>query len=185
MIQLHSDCLVFNSETGQAIPCSAELVTIELIGEAATLLEPDLLRHAAAAVLHYFKEELGRSTVSVSEFSQALEHILCTFGLMVDLTETTQKTPRVSELDLRKLAFESGQGFELSFFPRLRDELRKSLQESPGIVRFQGLRSCVKQLIGAQRWSPRCQKLSDHIVAFLRLCWSSEVTTASCALVVR
>ena len=56
MIQLHSDCLVFKSETGQAIPCSAELVTIELIGEAARLLDPDLLQHAAAAVLHYFKE---------------------------------------------------------------------------------------------------------------------------------
>src|SRR5437773_1161564 len=102
MIQLHSDCLVFKSETGQAIPCSAELVT-----------------------------------------------------------------------------------FELVFFPRLRDELRKSLQESPGVVRFQGLRSCVKQLVGAHRWSPRCQKLSDQIVAFLRLCWSSEVATAGCALVVR
>ena len=185
MIQLHSDCLVFKSETGQAIPCSAELVTIELIGEAARLLDPDLLRNAAAAVLHYFKEELGRSTVSMSEFSQALEHILRTFGLMVDFPDITRKTPRISDLDLRKLAFESGKGFELFFFPRLRDELRKSLQESPGVVRFQGLRSCVKQLIGAHRWSPRCEKLSDQIVAFLRLCWSSEVATAGCSLVVR
>jgi len=185
MIQLHSDCLVFKSESGQAIPCSAELVTIELIGEAARLLDPDLLQHAAAAVLHYFKEELGRSTVSMSEFSQALEHILRTFGLMVKLPDTTQKNPRISDLDLRKLAFESGKGFELFFFPRLRDELRKSLQESPGVVRFQGLRSCVKQLIGAHRWSPRCEKLSDQIVAYLRLCWSSEVGTPGCALVVR
>jgi hypothetical protein len=88
-------------------------------------------------------------------------------------------------LDLRKLAFESGKGFELIFFPRLRDELRKSLQESPGVIRFQGLRSCVKQLMGAHRWSPRCEKLSDQIVAFLRLCWSSEVAPAGCALVVR
>jgi len=185
MIQLHSDCLVFKSEAGQAIPCSAELVTIELIGEAARLLDPDLLQHAAAAVLHYFKEELGRSTVSMSEFSQALEHILRSFGLMVDLTDPSPKTPRISDLDLRKLAFESGKGFELVFFPRLRDELRKSLQESPGVVRFQGLRSCVKQLIGAHRWSPRCEKLSDQIVAYLRLCWSSEVGTPGCALVVR
>ena len=185
MIQLHSDCLVFKSETGQAIPCSAELVTIELIGEAARLLDPDLLQNAAAAVLHYFKEELGRSTVSMSEFSQALEHILRTFGLMVKLPDTTQKNPRISDLDLRKLAFESGKGFELVFFPRLRDELRKSLQESPGVVRFQGLRSCVKQLVGARRWSPRCERLSDQIVAFLRLCWSSEVATGGCALVVR
>ena len=185
MIQLHSDCLVFKSETGQAIPCSAELVTIELIGEAANLLDPDLLRNAAAAVLHYFKEELGRSTVSMSEFSQALEHILRTFGLMVDFPDPTPTTPRISDLDLRKLAFESGKGFELVFFPRLRDELRKSLQESPVVVRFQGLRSCVKQLIGAHRWSRRCEQLSDQIVAFLRLCWSSEVATPGCAWVVR
>jgi hypothetical protein len=185
MIQLHSDCLVFKTESGQAIPCSAELVTIELIGDAARLLDPDLLQHAAGAVLHYFKEELGRSTVSMSEFSQALEHVLRTFGLMVKLNDTSQKTLRTRDLDLRELAFESGKGFELVFFPRLRDELRKSLQESPGVIRFQGLRSCVKQLMGAHRWSPRCEKLSDQIVAFLRLCWSSEVTTAGCSLVVR
>ncbi|MEO8429221.1 MAG: hypothetical protein ABI651_19190, partial [Verrucomicrobiota bacterium] len=119
MIQLHSDCLVFKSETGPAIPCSAELVTIELIGEAAELLDPDLLRNAAAAVLHYFKEELGRSTVSMNEFSKALEHILRTFGLVIDFPDTAKKTPRISDLDLRKLAFESGKGFELVFFPRL------------------------------------------------------------------
>jgi len=36
------------------------LVTVELIGEAAAELDPELIRNAARAVLHYFKVEMGR-----------------------------------------------------------------------------------------------------------------------------
>ena len=56
--------------------------------------------------------------------------------------------------------------------------------ESPEVLRFVGLRGCVKQLAGAQRWSPRCESLSDQIVEFLRQCWQSENASASCSLVV-
>ena len=35
MIQLHTDCLVFETSDGEAIPCSAQDVTVELRGDAA------------------------------------------------------------------------------------------------------------------------------------------------------
>ena len=73
MIQLHSDCLVFETAAGQLIPCSAEMISFELVGEETSVLNPDLIRHAAAAVLHYFKHDLGRAAVTVGEFSLALE----------------------------------------------------------------------------------------------------------------
>jgi hypothetical protein len=85
---------------------------------------------------------------------------------------------------LRLLASESGKGCELFFFPRLRDEMRCQLLQSPQVLHFRGLRSCVKQLTGAQRWSPRCQKLQDQIVEFLRNCFATEANQPNCALLV-
>jgi hypothetical protein len=90
----------------------------------------------------------------------------------------------VMESDLRALATESGKGFELAFFVGLRAELRAKLRESPCVLRFKGLRGCVKQLAGARRWNGRCQQLNDQIVDYLRTCLLSEKRPAACSLVV-
>src|SRR5436853_5822899 len=78
MIQLHPDCLIFHTSAGESIPCSAEVVTIELVGD--SNLDPQVVREAAAAVVYYFKNELGRENVSVEEFSRALQRVLCKLG---------------------------------------------------------------------------------------------------------
>ncbi len=185
MIQLRSDCLVFKLANGDAIPCSVEQVTVELMGDAIETLDPDLIRHAAAAVLHYFKHEQGREYVSINEFSEALEHVLQGFGLTVkNEPETPPKQGRIVRTDLRQLACDSGKGFELHFFPCLRKEMEKQMVKSPNVICFTGLRSCVKQLVGAQRWSVRCQTLNDQIVEYLRECLHRE-PHGDCALVVQ
>jgi hypothetical protein len=184
MIRLHSDCLVFETQAGQSIPCSAQFVTIALVGDEASQVDGELLQHVTAAVVHYFKEELGRSSVSVGEFSEALELVLRQFGLSIRSPQPVEPSGPVIISDLRQLAFEAGKGFELVFFPRLRSELQKNLTRSPRVLRFHGLRGCVKQLAGAQRWSARCQELSDQIVDFLRSCWNHEARETKSALVV-
>ena len=63
MIQLHPDCLIFETSSGESIPCSAEVVTIELVGD--SKLDPEIVREAASAVVYYFRHELGRDNVSV------------------------------------------------------------------------------------------------------------------------
>ena len=184
MIQRHSDCLVFKTLSGQSVPCSAQYVTIALAGHEATQVDPDFLRHVAAAVVHYFREELGRCSVSLGEFSEALEVVLRHFGLSIQSPVTVDPSESVIVSDLRQLASESGKSFELAFFPRLRSELQKNLTSSPRILRFHGLRGCVKQLAGARRWSARCQELSDQIVDFLRSSWNNEARGTGSALVV-
>lgn len=183
MIQLKADCLIFQTAGGEQIPCSAELVAIELIGEAAKSLDPELVRNASAAVLHYFKNELGRNFVSVGEFSQALERVLRGFGLQV-VSQESKSQVRIVESDLRELACVSGKGFELFFFQHLREEIRGRLDQSPHLIRFLGLRGCVKQIVGARRWSRRCQLLNDQIVDYLRACLTLEPRKQDCALVV-
>jgi len=83
-----------------------------------------------------------------------------------------------------ELAAAAGKGFELMFFPHLREEMRNKLEESPHVLRFHGLRGCVKQLSGAERWNRRCQNLNDQIVEYLRSCWQTEQASLSCALIV-
>jgi len=189
MIQLRSDCLLFQTNDGEQVPCSAEWVTLELMGEGAALVDPELVRHASAAVLHYFKHELKRQFVSVSEFAIALEKVLRNFGLSVyaDFESDVEapKTSRILDSNLLALASSSDTaGIELLFFSQLRQELQKQMQQAPNIVRFHGLRDCVKHLAGAARWTPRCQSLHDQIVDFLRGCWQTESSRQSCALVV-
>jgi hypothetical protein len=187
MIQLNSDYLIFRTSDGENIPCSAELVTIELIGESAAKLDPELVHNASAAVLHYFKDELGKVFVTVGEFSLALERVLRGLGLKVVSDEPqaeAAETAEPTEADLLEVASAAGKGFELLFFCQLRDELREQLKKSPELVRFKGLRGCVKELTGARRWTPRCQTLNDQIVEFLRNSLSAEKHRASCGLVV-
>src|SRR5205807_1027557 len=129
---------------------------------------------AAKAVFHYFKYELERQTVSIKEFSAALEKILGGFALRTLRDEGLLPPSGISESDLRHLADASGILSELSFFPRLREELRRQLTHAPRIMRFSGLRGCVKRLAGARRWSSRCRKLEDQIIEYLRQCLSAE-----------
>ena len=183
MIALHNDCLLFQLATGESVPCSAEMISVEVLGDG-TWLEPDVLRHAAASVFHYFKIELARETVTVGEFSVALEKVLRHLGLTIFTGEAKRLAAGVIEADLRALAEEAAGSHELFFYPRLRKELRRQLRLAPRVLRFHGLRGCVKQLAGAQRWSGRCEQLQAQIVAYLRQCLNAETGQPHCALVV-
>lgn len=182
MITLAADCLVFQLASGESIPYSADMLSMELMGDTAQVFDSEFVRHAAKAVFHYFRAELGKETVTLGEFAGALEKVLRGFNPSIPSVEPAAEA--VEESDLQRLAQESGSGCELIFFPRLRDELRQQLRRTPQVVRFRGLRGCVKQLMGTARWTPRCQSLEDQIVAFLRECLSAEKTPAKLSMVV-
>ena len=184
MISLSRDCLLFELTSGESIPFSAEMISIEVMGDTALQFDPEVIQHAAASVFHYFKHDQARQTVTVAEFAEALEKVLRTLGFKVRSADEAPGATPTAGADLRLLARESGDACELVFFPRLRHELRTQLQASPRRVRFRGLRACVKHLAGARRWSPRCDHLQEQIVRYLRGCLSSENRQTGCLLVV-
>ncbi len=181
MITLAEGCLLFELQSGESVPYSADMLTVELTGETSQWFDTDFVKQAAKAIFHYFRHDLGRESITVGEFAEALEKVLSGFK---DVAEEPSAIPGVRESDLHRLACESGDGCELFFFPRLRDELRQQLQSNPRMLRFRGLRDCVKQLTGAQRWTVRCQTLEEQVVAFLRQCLSTEGRQADFAMVV-
>jgi hypothetical protein len=187
MIALASDCLLFQTPSGESIPCSADMVSDELTGVSLELFDPEFVNHAANAVFHYFKHELGRQTVSLGEFAGALENVLRGFAATAQVPVAPQTVAGLLESDLALLAAESSHGWELVFFPRLRAELRRllpQLEAEPYVLRFHGLRDWVMHLLGARRWSSRCQNLEQQVVAYLRECLSAEAGHVNCALVV-
>ena len=184
MILLRPDCLVFKTSNGENIPCSAQEVTLELLGDAVSQIDQLTVQNAAQAVLHYFRHELERTVVTIGEFAETLAKVLRTLGLEV-YTPSGEQTRRVVDSDLRPLAIGRDGVCELVFFQMLRAELRNHLEGAPQLVRFNGLRCCVKQMVGARRWTDRCQQLSDQIVHYLRDCFTAEASGSGCALVVR
>jgi hypothetical protein len=184
MILLRPDCLVFKKANGEGVPNGAKEFAVELIGEALGMLDEEVVKNAAEAVLHYFREELGRTSVTIGEFSTALEETLRKLGYSIKSAQPKTMDPGVLTTDLREIASQSGIGYELLFFSRLRDEFRNGLGKSPQVLRFLGLRHCVKHLLGAKKWNVRCQALSDQIVDYLRTCMEAEKEQASCSLLV-
>ncbi|MDP7010018.1 MAG: hypothetical protein QF685_01445 [Verrucomicrobiota bacterium] len=186
MIQLHTDCLVFETAAGETIPCSAQDVTVELLGDAAHELEPQMITEAAEAVLFYFKVDLGRNSVSVGEFTMALERILRGFGFKIMATdeENSHSNPDATETDLHDIAHQVGEGLEMLFFCTLRDQIHADLHGKPELLRVKGLRNAVSKLTGAKQWSPRCQKLNDQIVEYLRHIVSQHQQDAKLTLMI-
>jgi hypothetical protein len=160
------------------------MITIEIAGNSEGMIDTEMLRHAAASVFHYFKCELARQSVTVGEFALALEKVLRGFGLTLYADDPPPLENLNPAADLGRIARESANSLELFFFPRLRDELRARLRQSPRVLRFRGLRGCVKQLAGAQRWSARCEKMQEQIVEYLRGCLTAEPEPTDCALLV-
>jgi len=184
VILLAPDSLLFQMPSGESVPFSAEMISVELGDGVGGLFEQDFVEHAAASVFHYFKNHLGRETVSMAEFASAFESVLHGLGLKLDTGRLAVTSAGQAAEDLRLLAQEAGAGCELLFFPRLRASVREQALRSPQLIRFDGLRGCVKRLLGAQRWSPRCEHFRDQIVEFLRRSVSVETAGDSCALVV-
>lgn len=182
MILLKSDYLILETADGGQIPCSAEWVSLQLAKDKMSGIDPEVAENVAAAVLHYFKNELQQDSVTMEEFAMALEKVLR--GLGISLNTGDENAAPVADADLDHLAQKAGDGWELFFFAELREEVRRMLENSPRILRFRGLRTCVQHLASTAKWNRRCDVLNDQILNYLQTCWKAESTNHSCALVV-
>lgn len=197
MIHLRPDCLVFELTTGEQVPCSAEEMALELVVGPGQWVDPEVLRNAAAAVLHYFKAELGRTSVSVAEFSTALRSTLSKLGFTVTDPAGAATVPSPApesitpgpsreedQADLDTIQQNSGDAGELHFFQSLRADLTGRLEHMPRVIVYRGLRRCAQRLCASRRWTHRCQATSDQIVDYLRACLQRAGAEGRCVLCV-
>ena len=195
MIALRDDFLLVAQEGGHYIPCSVEHLTFELAGSAANQVDPEWMKQAAAGVLHYFKDELGQSHVTVAEFTTALSKVFQGLGMTAEVTtiappvaepEGATAPPQVIwRGDLEAIAVESGELGELAFQKALLSQLTMALESSSQTVEVSGLRGCVKMITGRKHWCPECRKWSAWIVDMLRSWMSEKAGHRHVSLVVR
>ncbi len=192
MIQLHEDCLLVEQPGGGYIPWSASQLTLEFVGGGAETLNEEVMQQVAAGVLHYFKDELGRMTITISEFADAIARALNGMGFSAEVAEVcaqpiSDSSPKsnVGVSDLRELAFAAAKFGELDFFKRLRSRLHEQMENPPDRMEFLGLRGCVKMLTGRKKWCPACTQLEVEIVDALRAWYSQSPKASATALLVR
>ena len=119
MILLSDNFMFFKLPSGESVPFSAEMISVELSDGAGHPFDQDFVHHAAASVFHYFKNDLGRKTVSVAEFASAFESVLNGLGLKLDSGRVAKITDDAANKDLQLLAFHAD-ACELAFFARRR-----------------------------------------------------------------
>lgn len=188
MIRLHSDYLVFELDSGESVPCSVEAIAFELVEAVAGLADRNVIENAARAVVHYFREELGKESVCINEFIDSLSFVLKEFGYEVETrsfeslsAEENDEIPSDSETQITKSQSnslveiledqrEKGELMELSFFKQLRETVLSELQDQPDILLFTGLRPCVQTMLSASRWTGRCESFSQQIVSYIEEC---------------
>lgn len=185
MIELHAEAFVIEMSDGNLVPCTSEAIIEGFLEQTAGEVDPQLVRQAALAILHFYRVECGRTRVKVEELVRSLTTVIEGFSGRPAEEASSRVPGRMSAADLRQLAGDSGEGFELWFFVRLRSELRELLAGRPAVVQFHGLRGCVRQLTRSERWTRRCQRLNDQIVDYLRQCLGNEPGVGDCALLVR
>ena len=185
MIQLSPDCVVLELEGGNNLPCSVELMTVELLGETSSWMDPEILKNINHGVIVYLRDELGKQLVSFEEFAEVLKQVLKGFGFDLALPQSEEvASARVEKKDIADWLGRKDHGFELMMFQCLRNELSRTLaNEPPCVLWIHGLRACVKNQLGARRWSRKCQDLNDQLIEFIRECFYCNANS-DCSLVV-
>ncbi len=170
------DCLVIKADDGSVVMCSAQQMAAEL-SSAVDWADDHVLRSVSEAVLHFFREE-ERVCITLEEFARALEK-----GLK-SVVQASPKECRIVSSDLNDLLAGTEESLEMDLCLRVRRKIEGLLEGRPDEVHFQGLRGCVKRVLGARRWTRRCQLLHDQIANYLRDCFQAHALS-DCVLLVK
>ena len=119
------------------------------------------------AVAAYLMDRDTERVVATSELRQIVLTVLKMLGCE-EIARAYQRGHQRVEIRLDELAVQSGAGFELDFFQQLDTALAAVRNDAMRQVRVRGLRACVLQLRGAQRWGTGCRTMAEEIVGHVR-----------------
>src|SRR5207244_11681821 len=117
IIATASNCLLCELASGESTPFMGENISVEVTGTNDRLFDSEFVRHAANAVFHYFRYELGRQAVTVAEFASAWGKVISGFALRTAAAAESQRSLAVLESDLGRLAAETGKDSDLFLLP--------------------------------------------------------------------
>lgn len=127
-------------------------------------------------VMCYLESKCPLRLLPVGELSARVRRMLIRIGWESVAERLDSLAPPLT-VSLVRAAEEAGEGYELAFFSRLRQELQGLRTAGAAELRFTGLRECVMTLAGEARWTRRCEALLEEVRAFLAA-WDRRPATA-------
>lgn len=115
---------------------------------------------------HYLENKCPLRLLPLADLYERMRHMLVRIGCETIADKLEPLAPPVT-LSLVRFAREAGNGFELAFFSRLRDELAHLRDCGAEDVRFTGLREAAQLLNGGEKWDRRCDLVLAEIRNFL------------------
>jgi len=126
-----------------------------------------LAESIAAAVHMYAVNSRRDGIIETAEIVEVVAEVLATLGYKRVSEAYGGGGDRVA-IDLHELTGRTDAAFELEFFQRLDRALGAAASPRFLVMEVNGLRACVMQLRGVQRWSEGCRRLAEEIVAYVR-----------------
>jgi len=126
------------------------------------------LAESIAAAVHVYASRCRKNAVILSrEISEIVASVLSMLGFD-EISTAYAKDERRTAIHLSELAAADGAAFELEFFRQLDRALSVAANRQLAVLQLDGLRACVMQLRGAQRWTAGCRKFAEDIVEYVR-----------------
>jgi hypothetical protein len=169
MIQLLEDIAWVRFSDGHLAPFDEHRLALSIQQVAERTGDSDwwLAESIAAAVHTYAIKSRPDGVIPSNEVAEIVAAVLSMLGYE-KISEAYGGSANRVAIHLNELAGPVGPAFELEFFHRLDHALGVAANRGLLVMEVNGLRGCVMQLRGAQRWTAGCRQLAEEIVEHVR-----------------
>lgn len=119
-----------------------------------------------SGILSYLKNHYSGTTIECEDLIARIRRALTDVGLGVMASHVEHRSPPL-RIALHDLARQAGDSYELGFFRLLRERFRAASRHGATEILCLGVKPCVRQLAGHNRWTARCEALEGEIEQFL------------------
>ena len=169
MIQLHDDIVWVRFEDGRLAPFDEQrlALSIQKVAELAGHSDWWLAESIAAAVHAYAVKCLTNGVIQCREITEIVAVVLSELGYQ-GISEAYARGANRVAIHLHDLTGQMTASLELEFFQQLDRALGAAANRRLLVLEVDGLRACVMQLRGAQRWTAGCRRFAEDIVEHVR-----------------
>jgi hypothetical protein len=169
MICVNGDIAWVKFEDGHLAPFDEQHLarSIHRVGERVGQADWWLAESIAAAVHVYATRCRKNGVISCCEIAEIVGSVLSMLGFE-KLSAAYAHDRRRLAIHLGDLVQRVGAAFELEFFRQLDRALGAAADRRLAVLEVDGLRECVMQLRGAERWTAGCRRFAEEIIEYVR-----------------
>lgn len=169
MIRPHMGIVWVKFEDGHMAPFDEQrlAMSIQHVAERAGHSDWWLAESVAAAVHAYAVKCRSDGVIPSREIVEIVVSVLSTLGFQ-KISQAYAGHEHSAAIHLSDLTAKKDAVYELEFFRQLDHELKAASNHRLSVMEVDGLRACVMQLRGAQRWNAGCRKLAEEIIEYVR-----------------